>query len=143
MPLRRREKVQLITLVAEGLTNAAIAQQIRLNADRKREGWEWWSTGITGNAVSNFIVEMMGWLGANNRTQLVHLAHQKGILAIDGGALIDVVHENGDHDYYSTHCRHNNHEACKATELAPGVPRTPASCKTCGALCLCPCHDET
>ncbi len=55
-------------------------------------------------------------------------------------AKLDVVFADGSHRYWSTHCRHNNHEACSATELAPGVPRRPAQCKGCGSPCLCGCH---
>lgn len=52
----------------------------------------------------------------------------------------DFVYADGSHTYWSTHCRHNNHDACNATSLAPGVPRRPAQCKTCGAPCICDCH---
>lgn len=62
-------------------------------------------------------------------------------------AMWDVLYDNGEHNYWSTHCRHaiaddtpERHQACRATELAPGVPRRPAQCKTCGAPCRCPCH---
>ena len=48
----------------------------------------------------------------------------------------------GHHEYWSTHCRHDQHDGCKATELAPGVPRRPAQCKICGSPCTCPCHQE-
>lgn len=54
----------------------------------------------------------------------------------------DVVLASGVHEYWSTHCRHGNHAACKATELAPGVSRKPAQCKTCSAACTCSCHRE-
>lgn len=53
---------------------------------------------------------------------------------------VDVLRADGHHIYWSTHCRHGNHPACTATELAPGVPRQPAQCKSCGASCICPCH---
>jgi len=52
----------------------------------------------------------------------------------------DIVYADGTHYYWSTHCRHDNHEACDATELAPGVPRKPAQCKGCQAPCVCTCH---
>ena len=55
-------------------------------------------------------------------------------------ARLDWIWSDGCHDYWSTHCRHDNHEACAATELAPGVPRKPAQCKTCAAPCFCSCH---
>lgn len=52
----------------------------------------------------------------------------------------DSVIPEGEHRYWSTHCRHDAHDACAATELAPGVPRRPAQCKTCGSPCICSCH---
>lgn len=58
---------------------------------------------------------------------------------IDGDK-VDVVYVNGTHRYWSTHCRHDRHDACKADELAPGVPRHAAQCKTCAAPCICHCH---
>lgn len=57
-----------------------------------------------------------------------------------GAATIDILFDDGPHWYWSTHCRHGNHQACLATELAPGVPRKPAQCKTCASPCLCGCH---
>jgi hypothetical protein len=56
--------------------------------------------------------------------------------------LVDVVYADGTHRYWSTHCRHGNHNACNATELVPGVPREPAQCKGCAAPCVCGCHGE-
>lgn len=53
---------------------------------------------------------------------------------------IDVILSNGEHIYWSTWCRHDNHDGCKALEKAPGVPRNPAQCKTCAARCICDCH---
>lgn len=52
----------------------------------------------------------------------------------------DTLRADGVHWYWSTWCRHDNHDPCKATEHAPGVPRNPAQCKSCGAPCLCDCH---
>lgn len=57
------------------------------------------------------------------------------------GRRVDVVFTDGTHRYWSTHCRHDHHDTCNATELAPGVPRRPAQCKTCAAPCVCPCHE--
>jgi hypothetical protein len=57
-----------------------------------------------------------------------------------GPAMTDRIYMDGCHTYWSTHCRHGNHEACMATELAPGVARKPAQCKTCAAPCICGCH---
>lgn len=65
---------------------------------------------------------------------------QMASLAGPGAAKADVVYADGTHEYWSTHCRHGNCEACAATELAPGVPRRPAQCKTCGSPCICGCH---
>lgn len=67
--------------------------------------------------------------------------------------------ETGEHEYWSTHCRHGNHEACSATEILgelhvgprdsysgrhstwqDRIPREPAQCKTCGSACICDCH---
>lgn len=55
---------------------------------------------------------------------------------------MDIVVVDGLHQYWSTHCRHDQHEGCRATELAPGVPRRPAQCKICAAPCVCECHQE-
>jgi len=67
----------------------------------------------------------------------------------------DIIGADGHHWYWSTHCRHapwprrksdeddrDGHDACQAIELAPGVTRRPAQCKTCGARCICPCHQS-
>jgi hypothetical protein len=55
-------------------------------------------------------------------------------------ARVDVVFADGTHWYRSTLCRHKRHKECAATELAPGLPRRPAQCKTCASPCLCGCH---
>lgn len=92
---------------------------------RSHDGWTWWSDG-----------------------QAQPPAHTLVQPPPPGGAS-DVVYPDGGHWYWSTHCRHatdedpGGHDACKATELAPGVPRRPAQCKTCGAPCRCYCHKET
>jgi len=44
------------------------------------------------------------------------------------------------HVYWSTHCRHENHDKCAATEFPGGAPRNPAQCKECASPCVCPCH---
>lgn len=41
------------------------------------------------------------------------------------GSLMDAVLPDGVHRYWSTHCRHGNHDLCKG------------ACKGCGARCLC------
>jgi hypothetical protein len=55
--------------------------------------------------------------------------------------------DGGIHIYWSTHCRHGNHDACSATVIEGRqvgervrLPRKPAQCKTCAAPCICPCH---
>jgi hypothetical protein len=70
----------------------------------------------------------------------------------------DTVHADGSHTYWSTHCRHGNHEACSATSMvrnraargpAEAAPRpvqvlkAAAQCKTCAAPCICPCHEQS
>lgn len=56
--------------------------------------------------------------------------------------LMDIITPNGEHLYNSTHCRHRDHDACKAIELVPGVERKPAQCKKCAAPCRCWCHKK-
>lgn len=64
-------------------------------------------------------------------------------MGTQAGWKVDVVLSDLSHRYWSTHCRHDRHDACAATELAPGVPRQPSQCKTCSAPCICPCgHKE-
>lgn len=41
------------------------------------------------------------------------------------GYKIDAILPDGSHRYWSTHCRHGNHELCKGC------------CKGCGARCVC------
>jgi hypothetical protein len=81
-----------------------------------------------------------------------------GAVASSGGRA-DVITKEGDHRYWSTHCRHGNHDACSAdamlgdvtydsgmagTRLNVGkqvaIRRKPAQCKTCAAPCVCGCH---
>lgn len=66
-------------------------------------------------------------------------------------AKVDVVFADGTHRYWSTHCRHDRHDACAATviegmdvheEMLAYVARKPAQCKTCASPCVCPCHKE-
>lgn len=59
-----------------------------------------------------------------------------------GPAKLDALMPDGAHVYWSTHCRHGSHDACKAVELAPGIPRRPAQCKTCASACICRCHND-
>lgn len=64
---------------------------------------------------------------------------------------VDVIRPDGTHLYWSTHCRHGNHEACAAREMtarnvqdpegwSATIERRPAQCKTCAAPCRCKCH---
>lgn len=74
------------------------------------------------------------------------------VTASAADARVDVVMPDGSHTYWSTHCRHGNHEACSAPEVSGPMPgglghyaaieRKPAQCKTCAAPCICPCHRE-
>ncbi len=81
----------------------------------------------------------------------------------DHQVLIDVIETAPDgstHTYWSTHCRHGNHEACSADAMLGDVTyesgmagsrlnfgkqvairRKPAQCKTCAAPCRCACHE--
>lgn len=77
------------------------------------------------------------------------------------GAMVDAILPDGTHHYWSTHCRHGNHDACSADAVLGDVTyesgmagsrlnfgkqvairRKPAQCKTCAAPCLCPCHKD-
>lgn len=55
-------------------------------------------------------------------------------------AKVDIIFSDGTHWYWSTHCRHDDHDKCNATQFAPGVPRNPSQCKGCAAPCRCECH---
>ncbi len=66
---------------------------------------------------------------------------------------IDAILPDGTHRYWSTHCRHGNHDLCSAdlihgqiagTEMSTAIVRKPAQCKAaeCSAPCICPCHKE-
>ena len=75
-----------------------------------------------------------------------------GILGQFHRSMIDIVTRDGEHHYWSTHCRHasaeevhtrkpsRRHKDCASSELSPGVPRKPSQCKTCSAPCVCSCH---
>ena len=66
------------------------------------------------------------------------------------GYKIDAILPDGTHRYWSTHCRHDRHDDCSATEMVgigivgegfrPRIERRPAQCKTCAAPCICPHH---
>lgn len=59
---------------------------------------------------------------------------------------------NGPHEYLSTSCLHATepgreglHAYCRGKTGSNGTTewaKTPASCKFCGARCICPCHAE-
>ena len=63
-PLTARER-EVLALLAEGLTNAQIAEQI----------W------ISKNTVSVHVARILWKLGAGNRTQAVSVAFRKGLLS--------------------------------------------------------------
>ena len=47
------------------------------------------------------------------------------------------------HEYLSTSCLHDEHVYCQSGTGSNGTTewaKTPASCKFCGASCVCPCH---
>jgi hypothetical protein len=60
------------------------------------------------------------------------------------GAKVDVILPDGTHRYWSTHCRHEDHEACAENrlygEFGAFIARKPAQCKHCSAPCICECH---
>lgn len=87
-------------------------------------------------------------------------SERKWIYPIDSKP--DVVFGDGSHRYWSTHCRHGNHDACSATEITgpattlrgvrgtrvrlerpASIERKPAQCKGCGSPCICPCHNAS
>lgn len=47
----------------------------------------------------------------------------------------------GVHVYLSTGCLHGDHDYCKSMTGLNGAKR-PASCKKCGAKCICSCHEQ-
>lgn len=49
---------------------------------------------------------------------------------------------NDPHIYLSTGCYHGDHAYCQAMTGLNGAKR-PASCKKCGAHCICDCHQQT
>jgi hypothetical protein len=72
-------------------------------------------------------------------------------------AKVDALMADGTHRYWSTHCRHDDHEACSAgfvvgpivspdrrsrppRPMEISIERQPAQCKKCAAPCVCPCH---
>lgn len=86
--------------------------------------------------------------------------------SVDHGALMDVIWAVRSprrpldssvevrHRYWSTHCRHGNHDACSAKWLTgptvmdgvtTAIARMPSQCKTpeCQAPCICPCHTSS
>lgn len=46
------------------------------------------------------------------------------------------------HRYLSTACLHEEHEYCNANVRPDGVSKVPATCKFCGAGCICTCHEK-
>lgn len=54
-------------------------------------------------------------------------------------ALTLLAHWLGCHVYLSTSCLHGEHSYCRSNTGLAGAKR-PASCKFCGAMCVCRCH---
>lgn len=47
------------------------------------------------------------------------------------------------HVYLSTSCLHDEHTHCQTeAQRYDGTPKVPATCKFCGAPCVCDCHEE-
>lgn len=86
--------------------------------------------------VNKAIEEIAAWQEAN--VDVVKLPDHTHVAA--DAVRADVLLPDGEHRYWSTHCRHDGHDACSSEEHAPGVPRRPAQCKTCAAPCRCTCH---
>jgi hypothetical protein len=89
--------------------------------------------------------------------------YQRGVVegVFPRNAKVDVIWPDGTHRYWSTHCRHDRHEDCSATEITgpatirrgvlskrvhlerpASIERRPAQCKTCASPCICDCHKE-
>jgi hypothetical protein len=70
----------------------------------------------------------------------LHLAHciddalTQGLFGVDRGPTTR-------HIYLSTSCFHDQHNYCQAHTGLSGA-KTPAVCKWCPAVCVCPCHQE-
>ncbi len=45
--------------------------------------------------------------------------------------------------YYSTSCRHGQHEHCRSATALAGNAKKPGTCKWCPSRCICPCHKES
>lgn len=65
------------------------------------------------------------------------------------GAQADVMLPDGTHTYFSTHCRHGNHQLCESnaitgltvvSERPVAIGKVPARCKGCASPCICECH---
>lgn len=46
------------------------------------------------------------------------------------------------HRYLSTACLHDECGYCQASTRPDGTPKLSASCKFCGAKCICACHEK-
>jgi hypothetical protein len=111
-------------------------------------GWKCEHFNIT--SLPGVLGRPIGWCGCE-MAAVYHWSEIKppgsvmtdDLRTLTGQPMVDVILPVGTHYYWSTHCRHSNHDACRATELAPGVPRRPAQCKTCAAPCRCLCHTTT
>ncbi len=59
-----KRELEIIKLIAEGLTDLEIAKELKLSY----------------NAIRLYINNSTLKLGATNRTNLIHVAHQKGVI---------------------------------------------------------------
>jgi uncharacterized protein (DUF433 family) len=102
-----------------------------------RPGWRPWADKVAYPVLA-------GWRG----TSVDEL--QPPDPELGGEDKADVLHADGSHYYWSTHCRHagddeddedskRKHRMC-ATTTINGGPRKPAQCKICHSPCVCPCH---
>lgn len=82
-------------------------------------------------------------------TEDMRSALQLALDNLPGAPMVDELFPDGEHRYWSTHCRHGHHGLCSAKRIVgakedgsgqAAIAREPAQCKTCAAPCVCPCH---
>ncbi len=76
----------------------------------------------------------MWWPEGGITGEIARLATRGAMEALSSG-------QHGAHIYLSTGCLHGDHAYCQSMTGLNGAKR-PASCKKCGAGCICPCHQE-
>ncbi|MCX4809025.1 hypothetical protein OG601_47170 [Streptomyces sp. NBC_01239] len=74
----------------------------------------------------------MWWPEGEIAKEIARLATRGAMEALTGG-------QASAHIYLSTGCLHGDHAYCQSMTGLNGAKR-PASCKKCGAACICPCH---